>query len=221
MTSTAHPRVFLVDDHDVVRAGTKALLADRFAVVGEADNASAAIEMIPERSPDVVLLDLRIPDGGGAAVLRALKDAHPDIRFVVYTSSTSKADVVRLIKLGVDGYITKSDHDGELADFLTAALDGARPISREVAAHLLDIDDAVPDASGIERLTPREREVTTLIARGYSYRETSHRLDISVKTLESHITNIFGKLEIASRSELTNLFYSAGFFRPEDQQDDL
>ncbi len=125
------------------------------------------------------------------------------------------------MKLGVDGYVTKSDSDAQLADLIAEALDGSRPVSREVAAHLLDIDDAVTEASGIEKLTPREREVTNLIARGYTYRETASRLEMAVKTLESHISNIFRKLEIASRNELTNLFYEAGFFRPEDDQNDL
>ena len=221
MTDTSPARIFLVDDHDVVRAGTKALIADQFSIAGESDNAGDAIEMIREREPDLVLLDLRLPRGGGTAVLKAVGATHPDIKFVVYTSSTSKADVVRLIKLGVSGYITKSDHDANLADLIIDALNGSRPISREVAAHLLDIDDAVSEASGIEKLTPREREVTNLIARGYTYRETASRLEMAVKTLQSHISNIFQKLEIASRNELTNLFYEAGFFRPEDVQDDL
>ena len=221
MTEETKARIFLVDDHDVVRAGTKALIADRFAIAGESDNAGDAIEMIQERNPDLVLLDLRLPGGGGTAVLRAVRATNPDMKFLVYTSSTSKADVVRLIKLGVSGYITKSDHDAELSDIIDDALNGSRPVSREVAAHLLDIDDAVDEASGIEKLTPREREVTNLIARGYTYRETASRLDMAVKTLESHISNIFRKLEIASRNELTNLFYDAGFFRPEDSQDEL
>ena len=121
----------------------------------------------------------------------------------------------------MSGYITKSDHDADLAGTIQAALDGGRPISREVAAHLLDIDDAVESGSGIERLTGREREVTNLVARGYLYKEIAERLSIANKTVESHISHIFEKLEIASRSELTKLFYEAGFFRPEDTDDDL
>lgn len=219
--SDSSARVFLVDDHDVVRAGTRSLLGETVTIVGESDNAVDAIEMIRERAPDLVLLDLRLPGGGGISVLKAVRATNPDIKFAVYTSSTSKTDVVRLIKLGVDGYITKSDHDGDLGDFVLDALEGRRPISREVAAHLLDIDDVVADGGVVEKLTPREREVTNLIARGYSYRETSDRLDIAPKTVESHISNIFRKLEVTKGSELTRLLYEAGFFRPEDDQDDL
>jgi DNA-binding NarL/FixJ family response regulator len=219
--SDSRASVFLVDDHDVVRRGTRDWISERFAVAGEADNAGDAIELIRERQPDLVLLDLRMPGGGGLSVLEAVRATHPEVRFLVYTSSTSKADVVRSIKLGVSGYVTKSDHDTQLPDLIGEALEGGRPVSREVAAHLLDIDDAVTEASGIEKLTPREREVTTLIARGYTYRETANRLEMAVKTLESHISNIFRKLEVATRGELTNLFYEAGFFRPEDEQDDL
>lgn len=220
MTDATKARVFLVDDHDVVRAGTRLYLADRFAIVGDSDNATDAIEMIREREPDLVLLDLRLPGGGGTAVLEAVRRTHPDIRFLVYTSSTSKRDVIRSVRLGVSGYITKSDHDARLADLVEEVLAGGRPISREVAAHLLDIDDAVTTASGIEKLTPREREVTNLIARGYTYAETADRLDIAVKTVEKHIHSIFEKLEVANRNELTRLMYEEGFFRPEDDPDE-
>ncbi len=208
--------VFLVDDHDVVRRGTRSLLEERFDISGEADNADDAIELISERVPDLVLLDLRLPGGGGAAVLDAVRRTHPAIKFVAFTSSTSREDVVRLVTLGVDGYITKSDDESRLGDLIEEALGGSRPVSRDVAAHLLDLDDGIKEASGLEKLTPRERGVVNLIARGYTYRETSSRLDIAVKTLESHINNIFRKLQIATRSELTALAYDAGFIRPED-----
>lgn len=214
--SEARAAVFLVDDHDVVRRGTRSILEEQFDISGEADNADDAIELIREREPDLVLLDLRLPGGGGAAVLDAVRRTHPVIKFVAFTSSTSRDDVVRLVNLGVNGYITKSDDESRLGDLIEEALAGRRPISRDVAAHLLDLDDGIQEASGLEKLTPREREVVNLIARGYTYRETSSRLDIAVKTLESHINNIFRKLQIATRSELTALAYDAGFIRPED-----
>lgn len=210
------PSIFLVDDHDVVRTGTRTLLGDRFRIVGEADNAADAIELIRERNPDLVLLDLRLPGGGGISVLRAVKATHPDVGFLVYTASTSKNDVVGLTKLGVAGYVTKGDHDTRLEQAVVDALAGLRPTSREVAAHLLDIDDAIAIESTMERLTPREREVTNLIARGHTYPEIARRLDIAKKTVESHVSNIYGKLEVASRHELAAMFYEEGFFRPED-----
>ncbi len=220
MTTTATPTIFLVDDHDVVRAGTRAMLGDRFRIAGEADNAIDAIEMIRERRPDLVLLDLRLPGGGGVSVLRAVKATNPDIGFLVYTASTSKSDVVSLTKLGVAGYVTKGDHETRLERAVADALAGLRPTSREVAAHLLDIDDAIAVESTIERLTPREREVTNLIARGHTYPEIARRLDIALKTVESHVNNIYGKLEVANRHELAALFYQEGFFRPEDDEAD-
>lgn len=213
-------RIFLVDDHDVVRRGTRSLLEGTFEIAGEADTVDDAIELILEQEPDLVLLDLRLPGGGGAVVLDAVRRIHPDIKFVAFTSSTSRKDVVRLVNLGVDGYITKSEDETRLPDLLERALAGSRPISRDVAAHLLGLDDDITEASGLEKLTPREREVINLMARGYTYRETSSRLEIAVKTLESHISNIFSKLEIATRGQLTALAYEAGFIRPEDDADD-
>ncbi len=115
--------------------------------------------------------------------------------------STSRLDVVTLMNAGVDGYLTKSTHSEDLVDLLESALAGNKPVSKEVAGYLLDIDDEIDTGTGIERLTPREREVVNLIARGYTYRETAATLEISVKTLETHMSHIFEKLGIASRDE--------------------
>lgn len=210
-------RVFLVDDHDIVRAGTRAVLGDRVDIVGEADDTEAAIELILEREPDLVLLDVRLPGGGGVAVIDAVRRSLPGIRFLALTVSTSKEDVIRLLDAGVDGYITKTTHGSELYELIIEAMDGRRPVSPEVAGYLLDIDDAIDvDVAGIERLTPRERDVVNLIARGYTYRETASRLDISVKTLETHMHHIFEKLGVASRYELTARAYETGYLRPDD-----
>lgn len=210
------PRLFLVDDHEVTRIGARHLLAADFDIVGEADDVDAAIELISEREPDIVLLDVRLPGGGGAAVIRGVHPRLPGIKFLAFSASTSREDVVRVFNAGVDGYVTKSTLGPELVDLVNATLNGARPVSPEVAAFLLDIDEGIAAASGLERLTPRECEVVRLIARGYTYRETSSRLDISVKTLENHMGNIFEKLEVASRHQLSALAYEAGFVRPED-----
>jgi DNA-binding NarL/FixJ family response regulator len=208
-------RVFLVDDHDVARAGARHYLEGRFEIVGEADNTSDAIDLICEREPDVVLLDVRLPGGGGAAVVDAVRRRKPTIRFLAFTVSTSRDDVVRLLQAGVEGYVTKATFGSELPDLVEMAAAGARPISPDVAGYLLDIDEGIVPASGIENLTPREREVVRLIARGYTYRETSNRLEISVKTLETHMHHIFDKLGIASRHELSALAFETGFVRPE------
>ena len=208
-------RVFLVDDHDVARAGARHYLQGRFEIVGEADNAGDAIDLICEREPDLVLLDVRLPGGGGASVVDAVRGCKPDIRFLAFTVSTSRDDVIRLLQAGVDGYVTKATFGSELPDLVEMAASGARPISPDVAGYLLDIDEDIVTASGIEKLTPRERQVVRLIARGYTYRETSDRLDISVKTLETHMHHIFNKLGIASRHELSALAFETGFVHPD------
>ncbi len=208
--------VFLVDDHDVARAGARHYLQERYDIVGEADNALDAAEMICEREPDVVLLDVHLPGGGGASVVTAVRRTHPNIRFLAFTVSAVRQDVLSLLDAGVDGYVTKGTVGPDLPDFLEAAAAGQRPVSPDVAGYLLDIDEQITEAAGIEKLTPREREVVNLIARGYTYRETASRLDISVKTLETHMHHIFDKLGIASRHELSRLAYDTGFVRPGD-----
>lgn len=213
---TSKPRLLLVDDHDVVRVGTRSLLEERFDVVGEADNVDSAIELANEREPDIVLLDVRLPGGGGAAVVDQVRRTKPDLCIVAFTVSTSRLDVIRMMNAGVDGYLTKSTHSEDLADLLDSALAGDKPVSKEVAAYLLDIDDEIDTGTGIERLTPREREVVNLIARGYTYRETAGSLDIKVKTLETHMGHIFKKLGIASRHELAALV-GPTFVRPDDE----
>ncbi len=209
-------RVFLVDDHDVARAGARHYLEDRFEIVGEADNAMDAIEMICDRAPDVVLLDVRLPGGGGASVVEGVRRYDPSIRFLAFTVSAEREDVVRLLRAGVDGYVTKATFGPDLPNLVAAAAAGQRPVSPDVAGYLLDIDEGIAEAAGIEKLTPREREVVSLIARGYTYRETASRMEISVKTLETHMRHIFDKLGVASRHELSTLAYDTGFVRPED-----
>lgn len=210
--------LILVDDHDVVRAGTRALLSGDFDIVGEADNVDSAIELIKERLPQLVVLDVRLPGGGGAAVIDAVRRDFPDVLFMALTVSTSREDVVRLLHAGVDGYVTKTTQGRELPDLVRQTAAGARPVSPEVAAYLLDIDEDITSETRIDRLTPREREVVNLIARGYTYRETAKRLGITAKTIENHMRNIFEKLSVASRHELTALAYEEGYVRPDDER---
>lgn len=204
-------RIFLVDDHDVVRAGTRAVLDGSFDIVGEADDVQSAVTGILATSPELVVLDVKLPGGGGSAVIQQVRGQRPDIRFMALTVSTSREDVVHMMQAGVDGYITKTTLSNELPRLIEETAEGMRPVSPEVAAYLLDIDEDIAASSTIERLTPREREVVNLIARGYSYRETANRLGISVKTLESHMGHIFEKLSVASRHELAALAYEEGY----------
>lgn len=206
--------VFLVDDHDTVRAGTRAFLSE-FAIAGEADNTAEAIAGILETRPDVALVDVHM-DGarGGAKVVAAVKEVAPDIKCIAFTVSTSRSDVAALLAAGVDGYLTKSTSGDELPNAIHEVLGGGTPISREVASYLLDIDAVAEQNSLMDRLTPREREVVTHIARGYTYRESATKLGMKVKTLETHMSHIFEKLGVATRAELSFLAYETGVVDP-------
>jgi DNA-binding NarL/FixJ family response regulator len=210
------PTVFLVEDHPLTLFGLQKYLEERFELVGAASEASAAIEMILEREPQLVLLDVHFPGGGGAAVIEAVRPKAPEVKFLAFTVSTSAEDVVRLFKAGVDGYVVKTTEGYELEDQIEFALAGGRPVSRFVAGHLLKIDDVVSTNSELEDLTAREREVVTLIAKGYKYREIAEELGISQKTLETHMRNVFEKLGVASRNEVTRLAFESGFVQPGD-----
>lgn len=214
------PRLFIVDDHDFAREGVKVFLGDAFIIAGEADNTQSAIELIRERNPDLVVLDVRLPGGGGEVVVAEVRKTHPNVKFLALSASTSREDVAKLLDAGVDGYMTKATVGVDLPGFVHDALDGQLPISSDVAGYMLDIDEDTAERSGLERLTEREREVVLLIARGYTYREVASNLGIAVKTLESHMHNIFRKLEVASRHELAALTYGSGFVRPEDRTGD-
>jgi DNA-binding NarL/FixJ family response regulator len=216
MNEQLRGRVFLVEDHPLTLFGLQRYLEDRFEVVGSASEASAAIELILERRPDLVLLDVHFPGGGGAAVIEAVKKTNQEIKFLAFTVSTSAEDVVRLFKAGVDGYVVKTTDGVALEEQIQLALDGGRPVSRYVAGHLLTIDEVASTQSEIESLTPKEREVVTLIARGYRYREAADELGISQKTLETHMRHVFEKLGVASRNEMTRVAFETGFVRPGD-----
>lgn len=209
-------RVFLVDDHDVVRAGIRAILSDSFDIVGEADNVGDAIEMILNRKPDVVVLDVKLPGGGGDAVIDAVRRVNDEVKFMALTVATSREYVAQMMKAGVDGYVTKSTLGDALPSMIEQTAKGLRPVSADVAGYLLDIAESISTDSSMSNLTPREREVVNLIARGYTYKETAGRLDMAVKTLENHMGNIFAKLSIASRHELTRIAYDEGYVRPDD-----
>ena len=197
--------------------GLQKYLEERYEVVGSASEVQPAIELIVERQPDLVLLDVRIPGGGGALVAEAVKKSNPDIKLLAFTVSTQANDVRRMLEAGVDGYVVKKTEGFELMDQIDLALDGGRPMSRYVANYSLQIDDVAASTSELEQLTPKEREVVTLIARGFKYREVAEELAISVKTLETHMAHIFAKLGIASRHELTRLAFETGFVDPDDQ----
>ncbi|RBY91671.1 DNA-binding response regulator [Blastococcus sp. TBT05-19] len=205
-------RVFLVDDHAMVRAGVRAELGDAVDVVGEAADVPTAIEGIRATRPDVVLLDVHLPGGDGRAVLEALRGELPDVRWLALSVSDAAEDVIAVIRAGARGYVTKTISGPDLLDALRRVADGDVVFSPRLAGFVLDAFSAGPAAPapaeevtdpGLDLLSAREREVMQLLARGYTYREIGSRLFISVKTVESHASNVLRKLQLSNRNELT------------------
>jgi DNA-binding NarL/FixJ family response regulator len=203
MTAT----VILVDDHGMFRAGVRAELGDRVDVLAEAGTVAEAIAAILARRPDVVLLDVHMPDGGGLAVLEAVAKEVPDTRFLALSVSDAAEDVIALIRAGARGYVTKTISSDDLADAVTRVADGDVVFSPRLAGFVLDAfrDAPVPPSIDpeIDQLTPREREVLRLLARGYAYKEIAAQLFISIKTVETHASNVLRKLQLSNRHQLT------------------
>jgi DNA-binding NarL/FixJ family response regulator len=199
-------RVFLVDDHDLFRAGVRAEIGDHVELIGEADAVDAAIELIREREPDVVLLDVHLPGGGGRAVIEAVRETHPDVRFLALSVSDAPQDVVDVVHAGARGYVTKAIRSEELIAAIEKVSNDDAVFSPKLAGFVLDAFTTLAPADvddELASLTAREREVLQLIARGYTYRETGEALFISVKTVESHVGSVLRKLQLANRNELT------------------
>jgi DNA-binding NarL/FixJ family response regulator len=210
-TSERRPRIFLVEDHAVFRAGVRAELGNAVEVVGEADEVGPAIDMINERVPDVVLLDVHLPGGGGQAVLRGVLPLHPGVRFLALSVSDAPEDVIAVIRAGARGYITKTISGGELLQAVYRVGAGDAVFSPRLAGFVLDAFSQ-GTATGtvtsgldaeLDQLSPRERQVLRLIARGYTYKEVARDLTISVKTVESHVSSVLRKLQLSTRHELT------------------
>ena len=202
----ARLRVFLVDDHDLFRTGVRVELGAHVDVVGEASEVDAAVELIGERVPDVVLVDVHMPDGGGAAVIRRVLAEHPGVRFLALSVSDAPEDVLAVIRAGARGYVTKAISGPELVEAIQRVADDDAVFSRRLAGFVLDAFAEIPlDAIDpeLDQLTPREHEVLRLIARGYSYKEIARQLSISTKTVETHVSSVLRKLQLSNRHELT------------------
>jgi DNA-binding NarL/FixJ family response regulator len=200
------PRVVLVDDHTLFRAGVRGELGNAVEIVGEADSVSAAVPLIRELDPDVVLLDVHLPDGGGEAVIAGVAPERPGVRFLALSVSDAAEDVIGVIRAGARGYVTKTISGTELADAIRRVADGDAVFSPRLAGFVLDAFRAGERVHGdaeLEELTAREREVLQLIARGYRYKEIAARLHLSVKTVEGHVSSVLRKLQLSSRAELT------------------
>jgi DNA-binding NarL/FixJ family response regulator len=199
-------KVFLVDDHRLFLSGVKAELDTSFELVGTAADVDDAIEDIQAVEPDVVLLDVHMPGGGGLAVVKAVHETHPDMKFLALSVSDAAEDVIAMIRAGARGYVTKSIQPDELAAAIRRVNDGDAVFSPRLAGFVLDaFADVVPAPMDpeLDQLTPREKEVLRQIARGYSYKQVAKRLSISIKTVESHVSAVLRKLQLSSRYELT------------------
>jgi DNA-binding NarL/FixJ family response regulator len=201
------PRVVVVDDHALFRAGVRGTLGDEVEVVGEAGEVTEAVRAIEELEPDVVLLDVHMPGGGGVEVIRRVAETRPAVRFLALSVSDAPDDVITVIRAGARGYVTKTISGPELVEAIRRVAEGDAVFSPRLAGFVLDafageIAPAQVDPE-LDLLTPREREVLQHIARGYMYKEIAAQLDISPKTVEAHVSAVLRKLQLSSRHELS------------------
>ncbi len=207
-------RVFLVDDHAKIRTGVRAELAAdpeaSLAVVGEAGSVEDAVRGILSSTPDVVLLDVHMPNGGGRAVLDQVRGQAPGVRFLALSVSDAAEDVIGVIRGGARGYVTKTISGADLRDAVSRVAAGDAIFSPRLAGFVLDAFAAGPEVvpedvaeKALDLLSAREREVMRLLARGYTYREIGQQLFISIKTVETHASNVLRKLQVSNRNELT------------------
>jgi DNA-binding NarL/FixJ family response regulator len=212
VTAGAPIRVFLVDDHRLFLSGVRAELTDRHDVaidiVGEAVDAESAVEGIRRTEPDVVLLDVHLPGGGGRAVIESVRSRRPDVVFLALSVSDAAEDVIAVIRAGARGYVTKTISSNDLAAAIVRVRDGDAVFSPRLAGFVLDafagdLPAGAPVDPELDQITPREREVLRLLARGYTYKEIARRLEVSIKTVETHVSSVLRKLQLSSRHELT------------------
>jgi len=199
-------RVFLVDDHTLFRSGVRAEISDAYEVVGEAGTVDEAVAGITATLPDVVVVDVHLPGGGGKAIIERIKRDHPDITFLALSVSDSAEDVVAVIRAGARGYVTKTIQAVELIDAIRRVHAGDAVFSPRLAGFVLDAFSGAlptPEDPELDQLTAREQDVMRLIARGYTYREVATRLHLSVKTIETHVSAVLRKLQLSNRHELT------------------
>ncbi len=203
----ARRSVVIVDDHAMFRTGVRAELADSVEVLGEAADVDQAVTAVMQLKPEVVLLDVHLPGGGGVEVMRRVATRVPETKFLALSVSDAAEDVIGTIRGGARGYVTKTITGPELVSAIDRVADGDAVFSPRLAGFVLDafagsIEVAQVDED-LDRLTEREREVMRLIARGYAYKEVASELFISIKTVETHVSSVLRKLQLSSRHELT------------------
>jgi DNA-binding NarL/FixJ family response regulator len=199
--------IVIVDDHALFRSGVRSEVEGLVEVVGEAGSVEEAVRVIAATRPDVVLLDVHMPGGGGVEVIRGAGAVDPGQRFLALSVSDAAEDVIAVVRAGARGYVTKSISGEELAAAIERVRDGDAVFSPRLAGFVLDaFAGTVPEAEvdpDLDQLTMREREVLRMIARGYMYKEAAQQLDISPRTVEAHVSAVLRKLQLSNRHELT------------------
>ncbi|MFK8024819.1 MAG: LuxR C-terminal-related transcriptional regulator [Ilumatobacter sp.] len=199
-------RIVVVDDHALLRTGMKSSLEGRFHVVGEAGDVTEAVDIIVRTQPDVVVCDVHLPDGTASDVIARCADRGVSTRFLALSVSDEAADVISVIRAGARGYLTKASTAIDLGDAVERVGGGDAVFSPQLAGFVLDAfssELSIPDVDPeLDQLTPREREVMRLLARGFAYKEIARRLTISVKTVETHASAVLRKLQLSNRNEL-------------------
>ncbi len=200
-------KVVIVDDHAMFRAGVRHEIGARCTVVGEGEDVDTAVAAVLATEPDVVLLDVHLPGGGGAEVIKQVHAVKPGVKFLALSVSDAAEDVIGVIRAGARGYVTKSINSEELLEGMARVAGGDAVFSPRLAGFVLDAFSGAVDIASIDedldKLSAREREVLKLIARGYSYREVAKELFISIKTVETHVSSVLRKLQLSNRHQLT------------------
>ena len=198
-------KVYLVDDHRLFLAGVRAELSEEFSIVGSAYDVDTAIEEIRGLEPDVVLIDVHMPDGGGIVVVEGVGETNPEVKFLALSVSDQAEDVIGMIRAGARGYVTKTIEPGDLADAIRRIDAGDAVFSPRLAGFVLDAFAGVmptEDDPELDQLTTREKDVLRLIARGFAYKQVARKLNISIKTVETHVSSVLRKLQLSNRHEL-------------------
>ena len=200
-------RVVVVDDHAMFRSGVKHDIGSRVQLVGEGEDVPTAVAAIVAAVPDVVLLDVHLPGGGGIEVIKQVIAKEPEVKFLALSVSDAAEDVIGVIRAGARGYVTKSISADELVEAIGRVATGDAVFSPRLAGFVLDAFSGAIDVASIDedldRLSIREREVLRLIARGYAYKEIARELFISIKTVETHVSSVLRKLQLSNRHQLT------------------
>ncbi|MFN8112138.1 MAG: response regulator transcription factor [Solirubrobacterales bacterium] len=204
---TDRASIVIVDDHALFRAGVRSEVEGLVDVLGEAGTVEEAVRLVGSTRPDVVLLDVHMPGGGGVEVIRRVAESDPGQRFLALSVSDAAEDVIAVVRAGARGYVTKSISGEELAAAIERVRGGDAVFSPRLAGFVLDaFAGAVPEAEvdpELDQLTMREREVLRMIARGYMYKEVAQKLDISPRTVEAHVSAVLRKLQLSNRHELS------------------